>query len=228
MGKRVINEEEFFTQIQRLRSALPKSMKDAEDLMKKAEAVVKSAQGEADRLIDNAEREAERVVTDARTRAERSVAEAKSHAERAVSEAKSHAERTLEDAKTRSERTIDEANVKAQKTIDEANDRAHRVEEDARKKAAEMVSENEITLRANEEAEATRLAAQTEADLMRNNADDYAYEVLDKVSAVLEKLGSSVEAGKDALRAPASPAAYSNGEYVGEAVPASYNNGFRG
>ena len=44
MGKRWVPEEEFFGKIQQLRSALPKSMKEAEDLMKKAEAVVKSAQ----------------------------------------------------------------------------------------------------------------------------------------------------------------------------------------
>ncbi len=39
MGKRVVNEEEFFILIQRLRSELPRAMKDAEELMKKAEAV---------------------------------------------------------------------------------------------------------------------------------------------------------------------------------------------
>lgn len=34
MGKRVVNEEEFFTQIQRLRSTLPQALKDAEDIVK--------------------------------------------------------------------------------------------------------------------------------------------------------------------------------------------------
>lgn len=33
MGKRVVSEEEFFTQIQRLRAAMPRSLKDAEDMM---------------------------------------------------------------------------------------------------------------------------------------------------------------------------------------------------
>jgi hypothetical protein len=31
MGKRMVNEEEFFTQIQRLRAAIPQAVKDAED-----------------------------------------------------------------------------------------------------------------------------------------------------------------------------------------------------
>jgi predicted Zn-dependent peptidase len=34
MGKRVVSEEEFFTLIQRLRSALPRELKDAEDLLR--------------------------------------------------------------------------------------------------------------------------------------------------------------------------------------------------
>lgn len=225
MGKRVINEEEFFTQIQRLRSALPKSMKDAEDLMKKAEAVVKSAQGEADRLIDNAEREAERLVTDARTRAERSVSEAKALAERTVAEAKAHSERLTEDTRNRAERTIDDANLLSQKTVEEGNQRAAHAEEEARKRAVVMVAEHEITLRATEEADLTRQTAQNDAEEMRRQADDYAFEVLDKISGVLDKLGSSVEAGKGALRQPA--ATYANGEYSAEAVAAGYSNGFR-
>lgn len=226
MGKRVVNEEEFFTQIQRLRSALPKSMKDAEDLMKKAEAVVKSAQGEADRLMDGAEREAERVVSDARTRAERSVTEAKTMADRTVSEAKTHAERLTEETRARADRTIEDANAKAQKTIDEANERAHRIEEDARKRADEMVSEHEVTIRAGEEADATRVAAINEAEEMRQNADDYAFEVLDKVSVVLDKLSITVTAGKDALRG--SSVAQTNGDYSNDALTGSFNNGFRG
>lgn len=255
MGKRVVNEEEFFTQIQRLRSALPKSMKDAEDLMKKAEAVVKSAQGEADRLIDNAEREAERIVTDARTRSERALAEAKAHsertvgeakaqaerlgteskaqAERAVAEARAHAERVTTDADNFAARTVEDANAKAQKAIDEANERAARAEEGAAKRAAEMVAENEITLRATEEGETARQTAQNDADEMRRNADDYAYEVLDKVAAVLTKLGLSVEAGKGALRAPAysngTNGANGNGEYAAaEGATNGYSNGHRG
>ncbi|RYG73162.1 hypothetical protein EON80_03515 [bacterium] len=34
MGKRMVNEEEFFTQIQRLRATIPQSLKDAEDLLR--------------------------------------------------------------------------------------------------------------------------------------------------------------------------------------------------
>ncbi len=36
MGKKLVNEKEFFTQIQRLRMALPQSLKDAEDAARTA------------------------------------------------------------------------------------------------------------------------------------------------------------------------------------------------
>jgi hypothetical protein len=39
MGKRLVDEEEFFTLIQQLRSGLPRAMKDAEGLIAKGESV---------------------------------------------------------------------------------------------------------------------------------------------------------------------------------------------
>lgn len=273
MGKRVINEEEFFTKIQQLRSALPKSMKEAEDLMRKAEAVVKSAQTEADRLIDTAEREAERVVTEARTRTDRSLAESKSLAERTVAEAKTHADRSLLDAQTRSEkmvgdargladRTVTEANMRAEKTIgdakgladrtisdageradkaitdasakaaamvEDAQTRAAHIETEARRQSDEMVAEHSVTLRAHEEAEAHLGAASRDAEALRDHADKYAIDVLDKVGGVLEKLQISVTQGKSALH-PAqdnfADSANGNG-FAGEYAPGQYVGTYR-
>jgi cell division septum initiation protein DivIVA len=228
LGKRVIPEEEFFTKIQQLRSALPKSMKEAEDLMRKAEAIVKSAQTEADRLIDTAEREAEKAINDARSRADRTINESKTHADRILSDAQNRSERMISDAEAKANRTIEDANALSQRTIDEANLRAENIEKDAKISADEMVAENSITIRAQEEAEQKINEATNEAETLRRNADDYAFEVLDKVSGVLDKLGVSIEAGKDALRRNSSAvtneaydssyAAYGNSEY---------NNGFR-
>ncbi len=275
MGKRVINEEEFFTKIQQLRSALPKSMKEAEDLMRKAEAVVKSAQTEADRLIDTAEREAERVVTEARTRTDRAIAESKSLAERTVAESKTHADRLLLDAQTRSEkmtgdarsfaertttdssakaekmvadakglaeRTISDAGERADKAIsdaaakaaamvEDAQTRAAHIETEARRQADEMVAEHSVTLRAHEEADAHIGAATNDAEALRDHADKYAIDVLDKVGGVLEKLQLSVTQGKSALHPAQNPypdGASTNGNgYAGEYAPGEYVGSFR-
>ncbi len=278
MGKRVINEEEFFTKIQQLRSALPKSMKEAEDLMRKAEAVVKSAQTEADRLIDTAEREAERIVTEARTRTDRALADSKSLADRTVGEAKTHADRLLLDAQTRSEKTVGdarglsertttEANLRAEKTIGDAkglaertiNDAAERadktindatakatalvedaqaraahIETEARRQSDEMVAEHSVTLRSHEEADAHMDAATRDAEALRDHADKYAIDVLDKVGGVLEKLQLSVTQGKSALHpvkddsdaALANSAANGNG-FAGEYTPGQYVGTYR-
>lgn len=217
LGKRLINEEEFFTKIQQLRSALPKSMKEAEDLMRKAEAVVNSAQTEAERLVTTAEGEAEKIVSDARTRSERAIAESKNHADRLLSDAQSRSERMVGDAQTKADRTIDDANAQAQKSIDEANSRAEHIEKDARLRSDEMVAEHSVTLRAQEEGEQLVQNASRESDDMRRHADEYAFEVLGKVTNVLEKLSTSVEAGKQSLR--------SNSTTLDDGYSASYTNG---
>lgn len=211
LGKRMVPEEDFFAKVQQLRSALPKSMKEAEDLMKKAEAVVRSAQAEADRLIDTAERDAEKLVTDARSRSERTIVEAKNHVDRMMTDAQNKADRTIEAADSKAARTLEVAESQATRAIDEANDRAAHVEDNAQKHADALVAENAITQRSQEEADARLDTANTEAEELRRHADDYAFEVLDKISGALDKLNSSVEAGKDSLRANAT--VHSNAEY---------------
>ena len=204
LGKRMVPEEDFFAKVQQLRSALPKSMKEAEDLMRRAETVVRSAQSEADRLIDTAERDAEKLVTDARTRSERSLTEAKNQADRLNTDAKNTAERTIEAANANAARTVEAAEAQAKRAIDEANDRAAHIEANAQKRADDLVAEDAISQRSQEEADARLDAANAEAEDLRRHADDYAFEVLDKISGALDKLNTSVEAGKESLRANSS------------------------
>ena len=204
LGKRMVPEEDFFGKIQQLRSALPKSLKEAEDLMKKAEAVVRSAQAEADRLIDTAERDAEKLVTEARNRSERAITEAKNQVDRLNTDAKNNIERATEAANANATRTLEAADAQAKRAIDEANDRATHIEANAQKHADALVAENAISLRSQEEAEARLDAANAEAEELRRHADDYAFEVLDKISGALDKLNTSVEAGKESLRANSS------------------------
>lgn len=204
LGKRLVPEEDFFSKVQQLRSALPKSMKEAEDLMKKAEAVVRSAQAEADRLIDTAERDAEKLVTEARNRSERAIGDAKNQVDRMSTDTQNKADRTIEAANASAARTVESAEAQAKRTIDEANDRAAHIEANAQKHADALVAEDAISRRSQEEADARLNGATTEAEELRRHADDYAFEVLDKISGALDKLNTSVEAGKESLRANSS------------------------
>ena len=61
-GKKLINEEEFFTKIARLKSVLPEDIRNAEKLARDTDRVVKSAQSEAQRLVADAQQEAERML----------------------------------------------------------------------------------------------------------------------------------------------------------------------
>ena len=200
----MVPEEDFFAKVQQLRSALPKSMKEAEDLMKKAEAVVKSAQTEADRLIDTAERDAEKLVTDARNRSERAITEAKNQVDRMNNDAQIKIDRANEAIESKSTRMIEAAEAQAKRTIDEANDRAMHIEANAQKHADALVAEDAVTKRAQQQADDHLSSANGEAEELRRHADDYAFEVLDKISGALDKLNSSVEAGKESLRANSS------------------------
>jgi len=54
MGKKLISEVEFFSTIQRLRVQMPRAMKEAEDVLRKADATLADAKIEAERLINEA------------------------------------------------------------------------------------------------------------------------------------------------------------------------------
>ena len=54
MGKKLVNELDFFQRIQRLRTAIPQAVKDSEDTNRRADQIIKAAQAEADRLIAEA------------------------------------------------------------------------------------------------------------------------------------------------------------------------------
>jgi cell division septum initiation protein DivIVA len=167
LGKVVINEEEFYIQVTKLKKALPKSLDEAQKITREAERILSGAKNEANRLMSDAQSESKRLIDDAR-----------SEAERARGDARSHADRIVEDARREAERIV----------------------ADAQQHAEQLVAEDTIMQRAQESAIALHQHAQHEAQAMRDHADQYAFEVLDRTSAVLNKLVVGVEAGKDHLR----------------------------
>lgn len=144
-----------------------------EDL-KKAERVSR----ESDRVVTGAHNEAQRLVADAQAEAQRLVSDARSAADRTVADARSHSDRIVEDARREAERII----------------------ADAQQHAEQLVAEHVITQRAQQFAEETHQAALGDSREMRDQADQYAYDVLDKTSTVLQRLLGSVEQGKDQIR----------------------------
>ena len=110
-GKRVINEEEFFVLLTRLKSALPEDLKKAERLARDTDRVVSSAQGEAQRVLSEAQSEAQRLVGDARSQADRAVQDSRQRSERIIDEARREAERIMADAQQHAEQLVAENSI---------------------------------------------------------------------------------------------------------------------
>lgn len=143
-----------------------------EDL-KKADKVAR----DSDRVISGAHNEAHRLVGDAQSESQRLVGEARAAADRTVQDSRAHSERITEDARREAERII----------------------ADAQQHAEQLVAEHVITQRSQEFAEATHRGAVADAEDLHVQADQYALEVLEKTGAILQKLMSGVEQGKNQI-----------------------------
>jgi cell division septum initiation protein DivIVA len=147
-----------------------------EDIKKATELARKTAS-----VVENANSEAKRMVTDAQNEAQHLVGDARSQADRAVEDARSRSERMVEDARREAERIL----------------------ADAQQHAEQLVAEHTITQTATQTAEKTEQDAAREAEDLRRQADDYAYDILDRTEVILNKLMTGVQQGKHQLQQPA-------------------------
>ena len=156
-----------------------------EDIKKATDLARKTAT-----VVENANNEAKRMVTDAQNEAQHLVGDARAQADRAVEDARARAERTIEDARREAERIV----------------------ADAQQHAEQLVAEHTITQRTTETPEKTELEANRDAQDLRRQADDYAYDILDRTETILQKLINGVQQGKDQIQ-QADDSSYSANEY---------------
>jgi len=128
------------------------------------------------------------VVTGAHNEAHRLVSDAQGEAQRLVADARAAADRTIQDSRSHSDRIIEDARREAERIV-----------ADAQQHAEQLVAEHVITQRSQEFAETTHQHAQADAQEMRDQADQYALEVLEKTSTILQKLLGGVEQGKNQI-----------------------------
>jgi cell division septum initiation protein DivIVA len=147
-----------------------------EDIKKATELARKTAS-----VVENANSEAKRMVTDAQNEAQHLVGDARSQADRAVEDARSRSERMIEDARREAERIL----------------------ADAQQHAEQLVADHTITQTATQAAEKTEQTALREAEDLRRQADDYAYDILDRTEVILNKLMTGVQQGKNQIQQPA-------------------------
>lgn len=173
-----IDEQAFFIQTSKLKKALPDDLKKAERVTRDSDRVVSAAQNEAQRMVGEAQSEAQRMVGEAKAEAQRLVGDARAQADRTIQDARSHSDRIIEDARREAERIV----------------------ADAQQHAEQLVAEHTITQRAQQIAQEMHHASVRDSQEMRAQADSYAYEVLDKAGAVLQKLAMGIEQGKEQIR----------------------------
>lgn len=114
-------------------------------------------------------------------------------------------ERVMEAADDEANRIIDQARREAARTIEESTQEAARIMEQARLTQAQMISEAEVLKLAKAQAEELRRNAENQAATLRREADQFAYQTLDNLEAVVSKVMSTVERGRAELDRPKSP-----------------------
>lgn len=155
---------------------------------------LKSALPEDIKKAEKLARQSEQVVSSATSEAQRMVADAQNEAQHMVSDARSNADRALQEARTRAERIIEDARREAERIV-----------ADAQQHAEQLVAEHAITQRAQQSAHEIEQLAQRDSEELRRQADDYAYDILDRTEGILNKLLSGVQQGKDQLSQPRVP-----------------------
>lgn len=111
-------------------------------------------------------------------------------------------QRLVEDAQRVAEEMLDGARREAGMLLDGAKREAQEVQRRANDRAAQLVDDHVITRQAQERTSTLLVEAKAEAARVSAQADAYAREVLGRLESDLERLGTGVRRGLEALPDP--------------------------
>lgn len=143
------------------------------------------------------------------------VVTARAEAQRTVTEAQNESQRVLSDSRSQSERIVAEARTRGDRVLEDARREAERIIADAQQHAEQLVADHAITARAQQAADQMEQAAVQESQHLRQQADDYAYDILDRAETVMRKLVIGLEHGKTQLNPPQQHVGYSDEQSYG-------------
>lgn len=124
---------------------------------------------------------------------------------RQAAQLRDEAQRALNTAKQDAETIEHRARIEAQHALDAARKEAEQILHRARLEQERMLNESEILRIAKAEADKTRAAAETEANRLRREADQYAHDVLTKLENVVSRVLGTVEKGRSELQRTLKP-----------------------
>jgi cell division septum initiation protein DivIVA len=110
-------------------------------------------------------------------------------------------EKVLDKAKSEAEMSLDQAKRESERMLSEAKREAERMVEQARLQQEAMINDSEILKLSKAQSEEIRSQAERDARSMRIGAEEYAYEIMNKLENSVGRVLASVEQGKSALEA---------------------------
>lgn len=176
-GMIVVSGEELTDLISQLRIALPKTVLQAQEIM----------------------RSSQQIMTEAREQAERTADQAEATYKKAVAEANAFREDVRKEADDYDRSTRQKAQSAADAILADANTKAEQIIFAAQQKAQAMLEENEITRRAQAYAMETRERAEKDADSIYSQACVQTDKMLSGAAAALSRSATELAALRDGL-----------------------------
>lgn len=119
--------------------------------------------------------------------------------ERMMMQAEEQVRSALGAAQAQAQHTVGTAEEEARNTLTAAKAEAKRFLEEVNQRAAALVANSEIRRKAEQQAQDIIAKAQEEAVTLRQGAEDYALQVLDKVVTAIDEAKAPVQRGKSQL-----------------------------
>ena len=168
----VINRREMTRVLDKLRDALPDSMRNARDYVDNYAQIIQQTEQDCTAKRVNAEQTAAKLVADAQQQADA-----------ILQQAQRQAEETVAAANAQAQSTVDRANSEATATMSAARQEYQRIINDAAMKADQMVEQDDVVRRARATAEEVQADTQREMVQMRQMTFDY----LDRVMELIDR-----------------------------------------
>jgi cell division septum initiation protein DivIVA len=110
-------------------------------------------------------------------------------------------EKVLDKAKSEAEMSLDQAKRESDRMLSEAKRESERMVEQARLQQEAMINDSEILKLSKAQSEEIRSQAERDARAMRIGAEEYAYEIMNKLENSVGRVLAAVERGKSELEA---------------------------
>lgn len=172
-----------------IREAIPGELDDAQDVLDHRDQLVNDATEETEKARAEAQAESERILSEAREQAQQMIAEAEHEAERVVSRGRrDYADLT------------DRAAAEADRMAEAGRQSYDRAVADGRAEQQRLVSENEVTIAARDEAGRIVDRAADDAHRARTDCDSYVDNALAEFTETLESVLDTVGRHRHQLR----------------------------